>query len=75
MMPPPAGRGSRLTYEPLSRWERVDSFATKEGCEQMRAKLIKRMPASAIDTSRCVSSDDPNLPKKPREPKEHPLVG
>jgi hypothetical protein len=64
MLPPDAGGGYRLTYEPLYKWLMVDSFPSESACEDARAKLMKRMPKSAIDTSRCVSSDDPNLPQR-----------
>lgn len=75
MVPPPAGGGNRLSYEPLSEWELIDTFDSRQACEQMRDELIRRMPASAMDTSRCISSDDPNLPKKRNEPRERPLLG
>ncbi len=67
MLPPDAGGGNRLSYESLYKWTIVDTFTSQSACQDARAKLMKRMPKTAIDTSRCVSSDDPQMPK-PRKP-------
>jgi hypothetical protein len=64
MLPPDAGAGHRRSYEPLYKWLMVDSFASERACEAARAELVKRMPKTAIATSRCVSSDDPKLPRR-----------
>jgi len=58
MLPPPALTGERLFYAPLLEWKLVDEFDSKSACQQMRLKLIERMPDSGIDTARCLSGDD-----------------
>jgi hypothetical protein len=67
MLPPPTGARHRLPYEPLYKWSILDEFDSEKACEDARQKLIQRMSNTAIGTSRCVSSDDPQMPK-PRNP-------
>jgi hypothetical protein len=61
MLPPPAPSGGRLRFERLSEWRRIETFDSKNACQHMRSKLIKRMPDTLIATARCVSSDNPDL--------------
>ena len=61
MLPPPASSRQRLINEPLSEWKLLDQFDSESACRQMRAKLIESMPGTAIDTVRCVPSNDPDL--------------
>jgi hypothetical protein len=68
MLPPPAPFGTRLTFEPQSEWKILDQFVSESECRQMLAKLIERMPDTAIDTAQCVPSNDPYLTPEP-EPK------
>lgn len=65
LLPPPAEGNRRLIYAPLWQWKKIDRFRTKAECEDIRRQLIQRMPGTAIDTSRCISSDDPGLPPPP----------
>jgi hypothetical protein len=67
LLPPPAGSNRRLVYAPLSLWKKIDTFDTQRQCENIRRQLIARMPGTAIDTSRCVSSEDPRLSLSPAE--------
>ena len=73
MLPPPADGipNRRLTFEPLSQWLMLDHFDSQRSCEAIRTKLIEQMPGSAIDTSRCVPSNAPEL----NRPKLQPGVG
>ena len=68
MMPPWAGDDKRLPYDPLSNWILLDTFDSQFACQQMRKELIKRMNSSAMETSRCVQSSDPDLPRELQEP-------
>jgi hypothetical protein len=61
ILPPLMSSGQRPMYEPLSEWNLIDEFDSESVCRQMRAKLIKRMPGTAIDYARCVPSNDPDL--------------
>ena len=72
MLPPDAGEGRRLRFAPLSQWDLIETFDSQRACERMRSELIQKMLHTAMDTSRCVSSDDPNLKGSPHEP---PVVG
>jgi hypothetical protein len=65
MLPPPAGSNRRMVFAPLSWWKTIDKFDSKEQCEDIRRQLIAAMPGTAIDTSRCVSADNPDLPPQP----------
>jgi hypothetical protein len=67
MLPPPAGSDRRLIFAPLSQWKTIDKFDSKAKCEDIRRQLIARMPGTAIDTSRCVSGDDPDLGPPPAQ--------
>jgi hypothetical protein len=58
ILPPTLGRSLALTYEPLSEWRVIDKFNSKTECEQIRSKLIDRLPDTAIDTTRCVPDTD-----------------
>lgn len=69
MLPPTIGRDQALVYEPLSEWKLVDRFKSERGCRQMLAKLIDRLPDTAIDTARCVPSNDPHLVPEQLVPK------
>jgi hypothetical protein len=61
MLPPAGPNGRRLTDERLLYWNLIDQFDSIAVCRHMRAQLIERMPGTAIDTSRCVDSNDPDL--------------
>jgi hypothetical protein len=65
MLPPLAGSRQRLIFAPLSQWKTIDKFDSKARCEDIRRQLIARMPGTAIDTSRCISEDDPGLNPSP----------
>jgi hypothetical protein len=51
-----AGGGKRtdVSFAPLAEWKEIDKFDSKAECEHMRKALIKRIPQTAIDTTRCV---------------------
>lgn len=56
---------------PLSEWERVDSFATRENCEGYRATVIEAEKSDSGNVyverysySVCVRDDDPRLKAK-----------
>ena len=68
MLPPQAVRGERLFYAPLSDWKLIDEFDSERACQEMRLKLIERMPTSEIDFARCLSGDDfyPTPEPKPK---------
>jgi hypothetical protein len=51
ILPPSASSGKRLTDAPLSDWKSIDEFDSQSTCIQMRAKLIKSMPSTEIDTA------------------------
>jgi hypothetical protein len=61
MLPPPGDSNRRSIFAPLSQWKTVDVFDSKAQCEDIRRQLIAAMPGTAIDTSRCVAGDDPEL--------------
>jgi hypothetical protein len=61
MLPPEVGNGRTMSFAPLAEWKEIDKFDSKAECEHMRKALIKRMPQTAIDTTRCVPDYDPNL--------------
>jgi hypothetical protein len=42
MLPPPAPSGGRLIFEPLSEWKLIETFDSKNACQQMRSKLIEQ---------------------------------
>jgi hypothetical protein len=67
MLPPPGGADRRLIYAPLFQWKTIDRFDSKTRCEDIRRQLIARMPGTAIDTSRCIPSDDPDLGPPPAQ--------
>ena len=61
MLPPTVDRDRAFIYAPLSEWKLIEKFDSEGACEQMRTKLVERMPDSAIDTTRCVPSETPFL--------------
>ena len=67
MVPPPAGAGRRLTFEPLWMWKVIDTFDSREECEQMRSDLIQRMSGTAIETTQYVSGYDLRLKGRPEQ--------
>jgi hypothetical protein len=67
MLPPPGGSNRRLIFAPLSQWKTIDEFKSKAQCEDIRRQLIAAMPGTAIDTSRCISGDDPGLGPAPAQ--------
>lgn len=52
---------------PLSQWESVDTFSTREACENYRAAVIAAEKSDSENTverysySICIQSDDPRL--------------
>jgi len=71
MLPPPGLVGTRRSFAPLLEWKLIDEFDSKTTCQQMRLKLIERMPDSEIDTARCFSGEDFHPTPEPK----HKVVG
>jgi len=69
MVPPSVSRNLALVYTPLSEWKIVDTFDSESACQQMLTKLIEKMPNTAVDTARCVPSDDPHIVPEQTVPK------
>ena len=66
MLPPRGTMGQRLFFAPLLDWKLIDEFDSERACQEMRFKLIERMPESGIDTARCFSGDDFHPSQEPK---------